>query len=481
MSVSERAEPNREGTIARVSRSRAPATVPLHGAVTPRHVRELQRTIGNRAVGQLLGARPPWGDVGHTGHAVLQRLKKGDFADLDTFGFDVGTWIEFADAVKKVDHYGLTLALRLLDRRDGTRLDTIRAQLLIERQRHRLRKPPRSRMLDLFEPTTSRSESVGEELSSVETLVSEQSTAQSVVKESATELLVEEEPKAPSIRIGDGVAETTDIRSASDLLVWLVSHPTGQAKTPKDFASSDTLRRVLGVLEARERLIDPPEVWDVVRDVVGIGSIKPLNLAERAWPMGEWGKKDKKELGSLEWDDVEVPLEFRRLISKEEYELRVKALRRRLAKHTLVGLHATTAENLGPLMAEGVSDRRVNSGHGVGKGRGFYIIPVATIKGVPRAEKSAKGWDPFVVAVYLPRECEARTAGKLDNVQTLEKEKQEGESYYYTFGDDEAVIPPSLFDQIVLVRDPADLTTADPGLPSLVVTTSAMGFLAKLL
>ena len=131
-------------------------------------------------------------------------------------------------------------------------------------------------------------------------------------------------------------------------------------------------------------------------------------------------------------------------------------------------------------MMEGVSGEKMGSGHGVGKGRGFYIIPAKNeIKSLDKAESSAKGWDPHTVAVFLPENCVRIVAQEGETVQTLEQ-KHKGQKCYYEFGSEEAVIPPSLFPEILLVRDPADISVANPSYPAVPAKGSSLGFLKTL-
>jgi hypothetical protein len=225
-------------------------------------------------------------------------------------------------------------------------------------------------------------------------------------------------------------------------------------------------------------------VWDIVREVTEAKAKDPLKGGETNWPKGQWAKKNKKQLGAMEWElqeeeTAEEPAQFRRKMTDKEWNVQVDALKRRLRGHKLVGVHATTIENLGPLMMEGIAADRIGTGHGKGKGQGFYIIP--TMKGVvdlTGGEKSAAGWDPFLVAVYLPKHSMCMPAKSGDNVQTLEEEW--GEDCFFKFGADEAVIPPSLFAEVILVRDPSDITMADPGLPAEATEESALSFLEEL-
>lgn len=330
--------------------------------------------------------------------------------------------------------------------------------------------------------------------------------------------------------------ETTDIRSASDLLVCLVSHPVAAAETPKNFADSGTLLSVLRKLEKEgKRVLGPFAVWDALREVIspkyvedesssseggeeesgggfwgkgeelgdGFGfwgkgeepgdwsnnnnessgswagdeksSINDSGDDAEGWPEGSWGKEEDKDAVGVE---NEIPREFRRQMTADEYNEQLKKLQAKLEGRKLVGVHGTELESLGPLIKEGVSDYRVGSRNNIGKGRGFYIIPTEATPSkeqLAKAEKSAKYWGKFVVAVYLPEGCEIVDADEGENVQTMEQ-KYGGENCYYKFGKEEAVIPPSLFQETILVRDPADIAMADPGLPAEVSEKSALSF-----
>jgi hypothetical protein len=375
-------------------------------------------------------------------HGVIQRLKKGDFVEYGGLGLDVGTWIEFAKAVKKLNYSTLVMVSMSLDRREKINIDTIRAQLLVNRQIHKLK------------------------------IVKQD-------KQRRGELQRGEQQR--SILIGDNVAETTQIQSASDLLVWLVSHPAGSSNTPRDFANSQTLLKVLVKLGKEDRVIEPPEVWDtlsmVLKEKEEVKEEEEDGYGEyEGWKAGDWGSEKDEDAGC----SFECPLEFRRKMSEEQYSKSLEALNKRLTGYKLVGVHATTLENLGSLMVEGVSSDKFGTARGQGKGEGFYIIP--TPKGIPdltKGERSAKYWGSFIVAVYLPDDCKLKEAEEGENVQTLEA-KNKGEMYYYTFAQQEIVIPPSLLNKIILVRDPADITMADPSLPAMPTTDSAVSFLQKL-
>lgn len=415
-------------------------------------------------------------------NGIVQRLKKGDFSALAGLGLDVGTWIEFSDKLQHVGLSGTTMILRLLEQR-GLDDDTMHAMRLVRQHQLKLRgRPRRPDLVDhLFGPTKP-------------------STTMTLANELFAE--VTEEKK---LVICDGILPPTVVHSASDLLVWLVSHPAGSAKTPRSFANSETMIQVLVLLEKARRVITPTEVWDAVRTVtrppdvqeeddeqeddghpvaaseaapaeeVDWGAVDGAEEVDHGWKAGTW-EAGKDQVGQ----PIEIPSEFKRKLPSAVYDEKLDALKQRLTGKKLVGVHATSMENLGSLMTEGVSDSKVDTGHGIGKGRGFYIIP--TVRGIPdltKAEKSAKFWDPSIVAVYLPTDCSRVVARDGQNVQTLEAANA-GRKCYYEFGAEEIVIPPSLFSQIILVRNPDDITQADPSLPFSTTKGSAVLFLNDL-
>lgn len=107
------------------------------------------------------------------------------------------------------------------------------------------------------------------------------------------------------------------------------------------------------------------------------------------------------------------------------------------------------------LVKNGVDVSQINTENGSGKGRGFYIIPGTNLD---RMTKEAKVWGSHVVAVYLPAEAKIKVAGRGENVDILELEKEKKEKFYYSFGKLEAVIPPSLCADVRIVVDPSDIS-----------------------
>lgn len=255
------------------------------------------------------------------------------------------------------------------------------------------------------------------------------------------------------IKADDGVVSI--IKNTTDLMVWLGSYPLESGEQPRGYAETKILQRALGLLERVRKTITNKKVWDAVK------------IAAQMEPDDDDDDETGDKWGDLELVDSvdmmgrpdpmnQLPGRYRRKLPPGEYEKKLEELRGSLSGYTLVGLHATTMENTGPLVREGVSPARFNTGHGVGKGNGFYIIPAQNITaGILR---KAKAWGNHVVAVYLPESAEQEWAAEGDNVQTLEEENEENTPRYYMFGDLEAVIPPSLCPEVKLVVDPADIS-----------------------
>ncbi|MBE1160669.1 DUF4157 domain-containing protein [Dyella acidiphila] len=250
-------------------------------------------------------------------------------------------------------------------------------------------------------------------------------------------------PTKPRLVIGNTEAGVDVIRTTSDLLIWLVSHPIAAKDMPRSYAAPETLRAVMELLEEYQEVISPSQTWAAVRKVDEKTS---SSFDKKKWKDGIWGKDNE-------------PKRFRRKIPKEEYDEAVEKVFNRIGSHKFVGLHATSIENIGGLVKEGVSAARFGSGHGVGKGKGLYIIP--TLGNLNKSlRESLFSWGSNYVGVFLPAAARLRSAGDGDNVETLEAAREDNEIAYYSFGTAEAVIPPSLCDQVILVCDPAHISVA---------------------
>ncbi|MFN6538881.1 MAG: DUF4157 domain-containing protein [Nostoc sp. EkiNYC01] len=122
--------------------------------------------------------------------------------------------------------------------------------------------------------------------------------------------------------------------------------------------------------------------------------------------------------------------------------------------YKLIGVHETRSKNVNSLVANGISSDMMDSGNGLGKGRGFYILPVYN----SNLKKSIEGlrWGTRFVAVYINQNCILKRAEDGENMETLEN-KYGGNKYYYEFGKLEHVIPESLFGEVKLARLPNDI------------------------
>ncbi|MFH9264185.1 DUF4157 domain-containing protein [Streptomyces sp. NPDC017546] len=317
----------------------------------------------------------------------------------------------------------------------------------------------------------------------------------------------------------DGGAEgPTTVRSASDLLVWMIGHPVRPA--PRNYARPATLQRVLANLERSGGPIDHAAVWRALGEVLaqqeagdssdsdssssssdsdgGGGFFRQGNRrsddssseeesssdeeSERSsvassgsrsgadWAEGDWGAD---EIGILE-----EPLEFRREMSEAERAERQKALNASLSGYRLVGFHGTHVESVGSLVTHGPDADMVGAANGIGKGRGFYVAPVLApgsmkAPGTTAAKKDARTWGKFLVAVYVKDDVELVAAGSGSEAGfAFESDSDSGsasgsESAMVYHGSDELVIPDVLFGSIKLVRNADDVAMAsDPGLPA---------------
>ncbi|MEV6765890.1 hypothetical protein AB0N16_35715 [Streptomyces sp. NPDC051105] len=279
----------------------------------------------------------------------------------------------------------------------------------------------------------------------------------------------------------------TTVRSASDLLVWLMSHPTRPA--PRNYAEPDTLRRVLARLESSGGTVGPAAVWSAVREIVtrvgtavssssesgsddegGFFRSRPTrpdsdsssdSESETAsqtgdgWDTGHW---DTDEYGAPE------PAEFRREMPAADIAEQQRALSQALSGYRLVGFHGTNAENVGGLIVDGPDVARIATGHGIGKGRGFYVAPVVgppggKSPGTSGAKKEARMWGKFLVAVYVADDVPVgEHHDETEDGFAFESDgSASGEPVMTFHGSDELVVPEELFGKIKLVRNVDDV------------------------
>lgn len=267
----------------------------------------------------------------------------------------------------------------------------------------------------------------------------------------------------------------TTITSATDLVIWLISNTVDPDSTPNHFAEPATMLTVLARLSADDpddddnKSYTADRVWEVVRAVATNsgapdGSDDDDEDDTDGWALGEWDKvivdpqqallggKGKPHLGIVPED---VPFVYRRRMSAAAHQQAATQTLADLAGYKLVGVHATRAEALGPLVMYGPSVDKIDSGHHVGKGRGFYFIPFSHAA-VQTTVNNALAWGPFVVAVFLPKKFNPVRADDGDNVATLDAAHPDS---YYVFGDLEAVISERDFARIKIACGPVDIAS----------------------
>ncbi|MFJ3797560.1 hypothetical protein ACIPSJ_14815 [Streptomyces sp. NPDC090088] len=309
-------------------------------------------------------------------------------------------------------------------------------------------------------------------------------------------------PSGPSVQRqtdGDGkqlVIQGDDgpvtVRSASDLLVWLMSHPTRPA--PANYAEPDVLRRVLARLEGAGGAVGAAAVWAAVRAVVtrvattastssesdsdeegGFFRTAPArrntdsSSEEESEAESETASETGEDWDAGHWDTDEFgapeAAEFRREMPEGDIAEQQRTLSASLSGYRFVGFHGTNAENVGGLIIDGPDVARIASGHGIGKGRGFYVAPVvgppgAKAPGTAAAKKEARLWGRFLVAVYVADDVTVgHHADESDGGVEFEDTGASGSGPEMAYhGSDELVIPEQLFGKIKLVRNVDDVT-----------------------
>ncbi|MFF9213311.1 MULTISPECIES: DUF4157 domain-containing protein [unclassified Streptomyces] len=317
---------------------------------------------------------------------------------------------------------------------------------------------------------------------------------------------------------GGGSEGPTTIRSASDLMVWLVGHPTRPA--PLNWAEPAILQRVLAQLQRLDGPVGGDAVWGAVRSVVearaaaqqgsdsssdsssdsesGGGFFRPTRA--RGDSSSESSSDEESDSTSVasspsvtgedwdegQWDQDDIglaqPHEFRREMSEEDRTRRQAEVAQSLSGYRLVGFHGTHVESIGSLIAHGPDAEKFGKGAGTGKGNGFYVAPVVapagkSASGSGAAKKEARQWGRFLVAVYVREDVEVVEAdGASDDGFAFESGSESGAAEaagpVMTYhGSDELVIPEELFGSVRLVRNPDDFAmVSDPGLDAVPYT-----------
>ncbi|NEP49511.1 MAG: DUF4157 domain-containing protein [Moorea sp. SIO3C2] len=124
----------------------------------------------------------------------------------------------------------------------------------------------------------------------------------------------------------------------------------------------------------------------------------------------------------------------------------------------LIGVHQTNPKNLESLVKHGPSKDKMGTGHGLGKGQGFYVSYVGkkSLSTVVKAVDYGEG----LVAVYLPKKFSPKQmlSSEGNNVTEYEgNSENEKADYYIMSGGSEIVIPERNFKHIKLVTKPEQL------------------------
>jgi hypothetical protein len=122
-----------------------------------------------------------------------------------------------------------------------------------------------------------------------------------------------------------------------------------------------------------------------------------------------------------------------------------------------IGVHETTAENVRSLVQAGPLSAKVDSGHGIGKGRGFYVTHVGE-KTLYNAVKAIAYEDNFV-AIYVPTAMQRLQSPdeESNNVAELDRIYGEQMCYYVMSGGTEVLIPERCFHLVKAVATIEDL------------------------
>lgn len=130
-----------------------------------------------------------------------------------------------------------------------------------------------------------------------------------------------------------------------------------------------------------------------------------------------------------------------------------------------IGVHETNESNVASLVGQGPSERKLGSGNGLGKGRGFYITPVGRRE--LRTATSAVSYGDRFLAVYMPRSFVAERAldESENHVNTLDEVHGHKFCYYLMSGGGEIVIPERCFPYVKIVSSLEELDAIEMSRP----------------
>jgi hypothetical protein len=254
---------------------------------------------------------------------------------------------------------------------------------------------------------------------------------------------------------GVNITSKTSRKTIEDALQWTKLYGIGRELTT----------------EQRKQLITELEAHGGCGDIV---EILHEDLEEANEPSNDGSGKVPAEEESQEEEAFGDLLRLTPFIGTASTESKEEARRRKAAEDfgwnefpetfrdlKKVGVHETKGENVDSLIANGPSPVKLGTGHGLGKGPGFYVSHVGqrtlynAIKGISYGER--------FLAVYVPSDLMAirSTSEQTNNTDVLDKTHGGEFCYYVMSGGSEVVIPVRCFGLITLVSNLDELVTND--------------------
>jgi hypothetical protein len=208
---------------------------------------------------------------------------------------------------------------------------------------------------------------------------------------------------------------------------------------------------------------------------------------------------DTEEEEEIEWDDDEetpaskqVPSQLDNYIWGTSPQEQEQETRKQLADafdwksfpeakngYIKLGVHETRAEGTRSLVVSGPSAERFGTGHGLGKGRGFYVTHVGQ-KLLRSAIKGMAYFNNFVV-IYVPASWPAIQSPdeQSNSVAHLDKTWRGTFCYYVMSGGSEIVIPERCFPFVKVVANQKDLDNLQRAAPKHAENNNAMALVTS--
>lgn len=126
-----------------------------------------------------------------------------------------------------------------------------------------------------------------------------------------------------------------------------------------------------------------------------------------------------------------------------------------------IGVHETRGESVEGLLSSGPSSEKFGTGHGLHKGRGFYVSHVGE-RTLYSATAGMEYGESFL-AVYVPSDMPGIKSeiDDTNNVATLDETNGDSVCYYIMSGGSEIVVPERSLSRVKLVTKPEQLMPLD--------------------